>query len=49
MHPTQISMVRYGLIDASTGFFGSELFIPREVIDGMEDGPGWMNTRYDVW
>ena len=49
MHPTQISLDRYGLGDVSKGGFGSGLSMPKEGGDGMEDGPGRVHARHGVW
>ena len=49
MHPTQISLARYVLVGAYKGGFGSGFTVPREVTDGMEDGPGRVHTRHEVW
>ena len=49
MHPTQISLARYVLVGAYKGGLGSGFTVPREVTDGMEDRPGRVHTRHEVW
>ena len=49
VHPTQIDLARYGLGDAYKGGFGSGTSMSKEVSDGMEDGPGRVQSRLEVW
>ena len=49
MRPTQIALDGYGLVDASKGGFGSVLSMPKEGIDGTEDGLVRVHDRHGVW
>ena len=48
MSPSQIVLTKYGLGYVSKKGFVSGLSIPKEVSDGMEDGPGRVYTRHGV-
>ena len=46
VRPTQIALSQYGLGDVSKGGVVSGLSMPKEGIDGMEDGPVMMHAIY---
>ena len=49
MRPTQIALVRYGLVGVYKGGFGIGLSIHKDGSDGMEDGTGRVHNRHGVW